>query len=64
MIGMGALLKSCEQGYIDLANLMISKGADDGDLARVCEYSNEKLINLMITKGATKCDYCDFNHNF
>jgi ankyrin repeat protein len=50
---------------LEIANLMIKKGANDWNfgLRHACKNGHLEIVNLMIEKGATRCGNCK-NHGF
>ena len=54
-------------GNVEIANLLIQKGADDWNegFCGACLGGNIEMMKLMIQKGATSCEWCDGkNHQF
>jgi hypothetical protein len=54
------LHRACKGGHLDLARLMIDKGANEWNwcLLGACEGGHVDLVQLMIDKGATACYFC------
>ena len=55
------LIEACKGGHLEIAELMIEKGArrfDEG-LEEACERGHDELVYLMICEGADGCRNCD-----
>ena len=58
-----AMRGAARGGHKDLAEFLISKGANDWNrnLYAACDCGNKELVELMISKGADRCEYCSKN---
>ena len=54
------LYRACDNGHLNIVNLMIELGANDwdGGLCYACMGGNLNIAKLMIEKGANDCYYC------